>query len=562
MSAEHVPTIVSLLWPDDVPQNDATLASSDLDLGVVVEAMALHRGYRPFVESVLRGLCPDPAVITYRQDVLDDLLGQPELVARLETMLGNIQSLDHFPNVRQWRDNVLQQVIYRLGELSSYVDTLSELDDILTGTSGLRSMALKRLREAVHKTTHTPLFQSLKTELPHLLSQVQRIASVTIGINLDHNLKPAGATLLSINTEKFTGESSFLERLFNRGKSGYEGIGPLHERRKVNGAFLPLEQRDDAVLQPLFKDLSKVLNRVSTEVNKALRHYTRIDVGFLLSLENEIAYYLGAARLVKRLRDCHLPVCRPDIAPMIERVCVMTASYNVNLALRLSQSGNRDLSAEVVSNDVAFDDNGGRIFILTGPNRGGKTTYLRAVGLAQVLMQAGLYVPAESARMSPVDGIYSHFATQERADLHTGRLGEESQRLSAIFARATRHSLILLNESLASTSAGEGVYIASDIIRAMRLLGMRAIYATHLHELAADCKSLNASVDGDSAIASLVALVDTAVHDDEGMVQRTYKIVPAPPMGKSYAREIAARYGISFEQLTGNQHTTNPLPPE
>ena len=106
---------------------------------------------------------------------------------------------------------------------------------------------------------------------------------------------------------------------------------------------------------------------------------------------------------------------------------------------------------------------------------------------------------------------------------------------------------MLLNESLASTNAGESLYIAQDVVRILRRLGARAVFATHLHELAAQVDALNANTAGDSLIVSLVASQREAVDADP---QRSYKVAPGPPLGRSYAREIAAQYGISYEQLT------------
>jgi DNA mismatch repair ATPase MutS len=156
-------------------------------------------------------------------------------------------------------------------------------------------------------------------------------------------------------------------------------------------------------------------------------------------------------------------------------------------------------------------------------------------------------VPAARARISPVDNIYTHYPIEEQVARGTGRFGDEAQRLSAIFSHGTRHSLVLLNESLASTNAGEGLYIAQDVVRALRSLGARAIFSTHLHELAADLAALNASTPGDSLIVSLVA---SRRDPSEESPRRSYKIVPGPPLGRSYAREIAAQYGISYDQLT------------
>jgi DNA mismatch repair ATPase MutS len=204
----------------------------------------------------------------------------------------------------------------------------------------------------------------------------------------------------------------------------------------------------------------------------------------------------------------------------------------------------------MVTNPVTFDRARGRVWVLTGPNRGGKTTYTRAVGLAQVLFQAGLYVPASSARLSPVDAIFTHFPTREDIRPGLGRLDAESVRLAAIFRQATPRSLILLNEALAGTSALEALDLARGLVRGLRLLGARAIYVTHLHELAAGVDEINATTSGDGTVASLVA----GAGDDEdptasGSQRRTYHIRPGPPRGVSFAAEIAEQHGISFAQL-------------
>jgi DNA mismatch repair ATPase MutS len=195
---------------------------------------------------------------------------------------------------------------------------------------------------------------------------------------------------------------------------------------------------------------------------------------------------------------------------------------------------------------VTFDPDRGRVWVLTGPNHGGKTTFTRAVGVAQTLFQAGLYVPASSARMSPVDAIYTHFPAREDARPGEGRLDAESERLAAIFRGATRHSLILLNEALAGTSALEALDLARGVVRALRVLGARAIYVTHLHELAAVVDEINATTPGDGTVASLVAVAG----EGGGLHARTYRIQPGPPSGTSFAAEIAERHGISFEQLS------------
>jgi DNA mismatch repair protein MutS len=198
----------------------------------------------------------------------------------------------------------------------------------------------------------------------------------------------------------------------------------------------------------------------------------------------------------------------------------------------------------VIANDARFDDQG-RIFVLTGPNRGGKTTYTRAVGQALVLAQAGLPVPATTARLSPVDAIYTLFPAAEQAQIGMGRLDEEAAELAAIFRKATAQSLVLLNEPLGSTSPREALLIARDVLGGLRILGTRALLVTHLHELAHDAAALNDAVAGDSRIACLVA---GAVESD-GEAERTYRITPGTPDGRSYAVDIALAHGLELRQI-------------
>ena len=126
-----------------------------------------------------------------------------------------------------------------------------------------------------------------------------------------------------------------------------------------------------------------------------------------------------------------MPLIRPEILHIEERNCIIKDIYNIDLALHMTNQNNNP-AKDLVPNDVNFNKNV-RIFILAGPNRGGKTVYTEAVGLAQVLFQAGVYIPCQHAKISPVDSIYVHFPVDEYQTVEYGRLGEESKRLKEIF---------------------------------------------------------------------------------------------------------------------------------
>ena len=571
----------SLLWPPAFRAGEGACdteldanCARDIGLAALLDALAPEPADRPAIEQVLLKLCSDPEVIRYRQAVLEDLLNQPNLAARLGALLPAIKALAGYD--RRWikERNVLAEVAWRLGELETFVEIVQQLAEAFAGADPgtrqsqtseqergpggprpLDSEALRALSQKIAKIAHDPTFESLERELPGLLAQLRATASVTIGVNLNDRLQPVEATLLAINDQKFHGQS-LLRRLFGAEKDEWQGIAPLHGVPPAGGtgpAYPGVP--NDPMLVPLFRDLALVLEKAALPVAEALKRYAGLNGDFLAGLRHELPFYLGALRLIGRLREQGLPVCRPELAPADERVCAIRDSYNVDLALILgsgavgaADAGTNATSGNgggggVVTNDIDLGP-AGRIIVLTGPNQGGKTTYIQALGLVQVLAQAGLYVPGQTARISPVDGIFSHFPVEENLAGATGRFGDEARRLHEIFVRVTRHSLVLLNESLSSTSAGESFYIGQDILRALRLLGVRAIFSTHLHELAADIEELNQSEPGDSRIVSMVASPMAP-----GPGARSFKVVFSPPLGRSYAREIALRYGVSYDQL-------------
>lgn len=539
---------ISLLWPDGASRTRAALndsAASDLGVTELARAIAFEPRQEERVRATLLALCDDAAVITYRQEVLDDLMHNAALAEGLQTLLPSLNQLGFYGNPGRPNEPALQQTLFRLGELELYVDCVERLRALLLAQGeGLRANALIRLRDALGAIEQDPAFQALRAELPDMLSKVRNIGSVTIGVNLDAHMLPMEATLLSINGHRFKGSGiQLIDKLLGKkDEGGTHGLARLHRIALPNG--MPYT-RENMLLVPLFKDLSDVLEAVSRPIADALARYARLSGQGLIALESEISFYLGAIRLIRKMQAAGMPMCRPEIAPNGAREFSAHELFNINFALRLlGHDPQADLRGQIVLNDAAFNDTS-RIFILTGPNQGGKTTFITAVGLIHVLAQAGLHVPASAARLSPCDAIHTHFAKDEQPSLESGRLGEEAKRLSEIFGRATRHSLALLNESLSSTSPNESLFLARDVVRGLRLLGARAIFATHLHGLAEEVEPINASTPGESAVASLVSVVEQDGEDG----RRTYRIVAGPPAGLSHARDIARRYGISFEQI-------------
>ena len=292
----------------------------------------------------------------------------------------------------------------------------------------------------------------------------------------------------------------------------------------------------DSLSNAIKDTVTNIMKQTVGEIKSTIKRYVNISGYTLINLMPEILFYIRWAELVDKIKAVGLPVCKPEILNPEDRNCSFKELYNLKLAINKIKGE----QINIITNDIDFNDEH-RIFILTGPNRGGKTIFTQAWGLAMLLAQLGIYVPAGYAAVCPCDNIFTHFPADENDTVDLGRLGEESKRLSEIFRLATDRSVMLLNESLATTSVTEGLFIAKDVVRAMCYMGVRTIFNTHMHDLARTVDELNSEVECKSKAASLV----TGVHDGE----RSFKVSLSEPQGISYAKDIAEKYGVSFAQI-------------
>ena len=197
-------------------------------------------------------------------------------------------------------------------------------------------------------------------------------------------------------------------------------------------------------------------------------------LAFFTMLRAELAFYVGCLNLREALTAAGEPVCVP--VPVADEKLALSARglYDPSLSLRLT--------GRAVGNDVEAD--GKRLIMITGANQGGKSTFLRSVGLAQLMMQCGLFVAAESFTASVSPGIFTHFKREEDATMKQGKLDEELSRMADIASQLTPGGLLLCNESFASTNEQEGSEIGRQIVRALLESGVRVFFVTHLFDLA------------------------------------------------------------------------------
>ncbi len=527
---------ISLLWPGTplVVSEGNSDWINDLGVEQLVSRLSGDRRYQSFIRQTLSRLVVDPEVIAWRQAVMQDFMINPDLVAVIQHLLPGFSNLRHSGALLGTRKrSYLLEVSDKLAELDLYTNIVEGLSKALKG-SNLRSTALLTLRESLQALLEDESFMALRAELPGLRAPLDNIGSLTIGINLDLRLQPESAVLLAINDFRLGEPVSLLERLIGSRTDELQdtGIAELHHL---------IKDPDQRLFSPLFQDLDRLLNAVAQPIARALTRYSRASSDTLVNLEYEFYYFASAMRFVEGLNKRGVSQVLPEILSETDCMLEISGLRNINLLMKSSD--------DVVPNDVAFGDQG-RIAILTGPNSGGKTTYLQSVGMAQVMFQAGMPIPAEAAKMTPVDHILTHFPRLETRE--QGRLAEEATRLRRLFQQVTGSSLVLLNETFSSTASGEAVYLAQDILSALRSIGVRAIYATHFVELVDYIDEVRRTVNGRSDLFGLVAGVELT---ENGETRPTFKITPGAPLGRSYAQEIARLHGISLKQILAMQNT-------
>ncbi len=535
------------------------LLERDMNLDMILDGMQIRNDSRGYIKARMLDMITDADVIKYRQDILQDFMDYPELEESFDqTLLPLTNNLRKMEKANISHDDDMRKIAWRIDMLGVYMQCVDILHSLFCSPDrDFLSEGVLRLREMISGIYDSQNYRELRNELPALSEKIQTMTSVTIGVNLDNELRPIEAVLLSIEPKPFKNKA-LVTSILGRQKNDetYFGLGSFYSILKENRA----NSLDIAIM----RDLESVMGDTFRHLATVIGRFEYIETQFLFDLIPEVYYYIGGSRLARNLAGTGLPVCFPAPAPKDERVFYVKDIYDASFAIRIqSDIGLRELSSVVVVNDAEMSDRAGRIFILTGANQGGKTTFTRAVGITQLLYQAGFAIPGSEGRISPVDNIYTHFPELEKNSISEGRLGEECIRLEQILPRLTKYSMILMNESLSSTSHQECLFIAEEIMRYLRKVGARCVFATHIHELAENIPELNRE-PALSDLVSLVAGVDEntemEVLTDEGRKKyagskRTYLILPMPPQGKSFALDIARTYGISFDQLM-NTHET------
>ena len=478
------------------------------DLGLDLIVASITKGRESF--ELEKFWSSPPARIEdtrYRQGVFFDLEDKSVLGAvrefceALRTVLARVRTSEQ-------RDSSIQGDGIFAGSVLSYCKAVLKLENSLS-SSKISSAGLTGFREYLSRYVSSEYFQ-------HLCSEAEKITSEIASLSFYMDIK--GGTVTVYDRAEDEDYSEFIEKLFDRFKpsegSSDEVTEPawrlVYVRGHVEEAILKLAAR---LYREQFRKLSQFHSENRNFVDAVILRFYR-----------EIQFYLSYLDYIEPLKKKGLPFCIPELkqeeGPVFCKGCF-------DLALASKMAGDR-----VVTNDFQLDLQE-RIIVVTGANSGGKTTFARMIGQAHYLAKLGVPVPGSMAALRFVDNVYTHFPRGEDVENMRSKLEEDLVRIKNILDRATERSVVIINEMFGSTSSFDAALLGRKIISKLQKIGCLSVYVTFIDELA----SLE-------HVVSYVAQVDP--KDPE---TRTYKVIRQPANGLAYARLIAKKYGLTYDDI-------------
>ncbi len=466
----------------------------DLELSTLIGAMADGNEHLAAIAGRVLVLGTDDVrAIRYRQDILKDCLRRPQAVRELYTIATDAleaERREYYGLFLRSPGAILHGSLKVMGLMLQTLRALRRVaeqygpDFESEGLRTLAAMLRAELADEYLAQAHEHV-QRLEFREGMLVSAELGLGNKGKNYVLRRHNKPQG---------------SWMERLLSRGGPSYT---------------FDVDPRDEAGTRALSELTDRGTNLAANALAQARDHVT----AFVRALRFEVGFYVAALNLYEALTRCGVPVAFPDPRERSERRLTGRGVYDACLALR--QQG------PVVGNDIEADQR--CLVVITGANRGGKSTFLRALGLCQLMMQCGMFVPAREFTANVCDGIFTHFKREEDREMKSGKLDEELGRMSAIVDRMGHDSLLLCNESFASTNEMEGSEIARQVVTALTEEGVKVLFVTHLYEFAHRLHQ-DGRVD---------AVFLRAERDEEG--GRTFKLVEGGPSATSWGADLYER---------------------
>ncbi len=479
----------------------------DLNLDQVLQSMTVgreHYDLKPFFYAPLH----ETAAVRYRHAVLRDL-ETPEVLESVKRFAMAMERMrEHLVQV----DNLyypLQKQAWFLGAVEIYCQAVRLLAEDLAQRD-VSSGGFVGLRDHLAAYVASTRFASLAAD-------TQAVKDALSGVRYAVRINAAKVTV-----SRYEGEADYsaeVEQTFAKFKQGAvkSYLAKLPDYVDMNHVEAQILDRVAQLYPVVFGSLAEYCTRH--------REYLDATVG---RFDREVQFYLAYLELIDRLRAAGLPFCYPHISTRSKHIAAQD-TFDIALANKLAPE-----AGSVVCNEFHLEGPE-RVFVVSGPNNGGKTTFARTFGQLHYLAGLGLLVPGSQARLFLPDRIYTHFEREEDIETLRGKFEDELVRVHEILEQATSNSIVVMNESFNSTTLNDALFVGTDVMQRILELGPLGVYVTFVDEIA----SLS------EATVSMVSQIAP-----ENPAERTFKVLRKPADGLAYAWAIAEKYGLTYERLT------------
>ena len=472
---------------------EETAVERDLALAALIDAMADGDAFRREIARrvLLEATAQvDVATVHYRQDALDDCAAHPAVVQELhDAAVAAIEGeREHFFGIFSRHPGSI--LYFAVDLLRLYLGLLRRLRGVADQhAGGFTSEAFRGFFALLQREFDDRYLAAFEEQLVLLRFE----SGVTVSAGLGDRDQGTDFVLHAPDAR----HHGWLHRLLHDDPADFT---------------VRIAPQDEAGARALGEFRERALNEVANAAAQSADHL----LGFFAALRAELAFYLGCLNLRTALEQVGVPTCRPRASAAGTGTHRFTELCDPTLAFALGHA--------VVGNTLDCGER--RVVVVTGANQGGKSSFLRSVGIAQVMMQAGMFVAAAAFDGDACDGVHTHYRREEDPTMEHGKLAEELARFSAVVEKLRPGAMLLMNESFASTNERDGSEIARQAVGALAERRVRVFLVTHLYEFSA---SLHRRRMADVAFLRAERRPDGS---------RPFALVEGPPLETSFGEDL------------------------